>query len=97
LDVVLLRLSDTLEKQVELRNKVRSAMTYPIMVALMVFVILTAILVFIVPTLGLGAYALKKYIGTVNGRKQLDRFKLRVPIFGELFRKVAIARMSRTL
>ena len=46
----LLRLSDTLEKQVALRNKVRSAMTYPIMVALMVFVILTAILMFIVPT-----------------------------------------------
>jgi type IV pilus assembly protein PilC len=133
LDDVLLRLSDTLEKQVELRNKVRSAMTYPIMVALMVFVILTAILVFIVPTfkqlyadlggtlpaptqvllfmsdmtrrffpfffpaLGVLAYAFRRYINTPGGRRNWDIFKLRVPVFGELFRKVAIARMSRTL
>ncbi len=133
LDTVLLRLSDTLEKQVELRNKIRSAMTYPVMVAIMVFVILTAILVFIVPTfkqlyddlggtlppptklllflsdvtrkffpfffplLGVLLYLFRRYINTTPGRAQWDAFKLKVPIFGELFRKVAIARMSRTL
>ena len=30
LDAVLMRLADTIEKQVELRRKIRSAMTYPI-------------------------------------------------------------------
>jgi type IV pilus assembly protein PilC len=50
LDAVLLRLADTLEKQVALRNKIRSAMTYPIMVGLMVFLLTSAILLFIVPT-----------------------------------------------
>ncbi|MCE5230047.1 type II secretion system F family protein, partial [bacterium] len=32
-----------------------------------------------------------------NGRRALDRFKLRMPIFGPLFLKVAVARFSRTL
>src|SRR5439155_7550134 len=49
LDEVLLRLADTIEKQVALRAKVRSAMTYPIMVGIMVFGITGAMLVFIVP------------------------------------------------
>src|SRR2546426_1121338 len=50
LDEVLLRLATTLEKQVQLRNKIRSAMSYPVMVAAMVSLILTAMLIFIVPT-----------------------------------------------
>lgn len=49
LDDVLLRLSDTIEKQVELRRKVKSAMTYPTVVAVMVMLIASAMLIFIVP------------------------------------------------
>jgi len=133
LDSVLLRLSDTLEKQVALRNKVRSAMTYPIMVGLMVFLLTSAILLFIVPTFksiyadlggtlptptrallaissamkkffpvfiilaGVGIYLLRRYINTDRGRRQFDQLKLKLPVFGELFRKVAMSRMSRTL
>lgn len=50
LDQVLTRLSTTLEKQVELRRTVKSAMTYPVVVVVVVFIIVTAMLVFIVPT-----------------------------------------------
>jgi type IV pilus assembly protein PilC len=50
LDSVLLRLADTIEKQVELRRKIKSAMTYPIVVFVLVIMIATAMLVFIVPT-----------------------------------------------
>jgi len=50
LDSVLLRLANTLEKQVSLRNKIRSAMAYPVMVAVMIVLITSAILLFIVPT-----------------------------------------------
>src|SRR6266550_7879337 len=39
LDSVLLRLAETIEKQVELRRKVRSAMTYPIVVMVLVLLI----------------------------------------------------------
>ncbi|MGH9284366.1 MAG: type II secretion system F family protein [Acidimicrobiales bacterium] len=49
LDSVLMRLSATLEKQVELRNKVRSAMTYPVAVLSLCLLIVTAMLLFIVP------------------------------------------------
>ena len=49
LDAVLLRLADTIEKQVELRRKVRSAMTYPIVVLVICSVIATAMLLLIVP------------------------------------------------
>ena len=49
LDSVLLKLSTTLEKQVELRQKVRSAMAYPTIVFCAVIVIVTAMMIFIVP------------------------------------------------
>lgn len=60
LDHTLLQLSSTLEKQVELRGKIRSALAYPVSVMCLVLVILTAMLVFIVPIFakmykGLGA------------------------------------------
>ncbi len=50
LDEVMLRLANTLEKQVELRRKIKSAMTYPIAVLALVLVILTAMMLFVVPT-----------------------------------------------
>ncbi len=49
LDLVLLKLSTTLEKQVELRSKVRSAMAYPAIVSCLVVVIVTALMIFVVP------------------------------------------------
>jgi type IV pilus assembly protein PilC len=50
MDDVLLRLADTLEREVSLRRQIKSAMTYPIVVSGLVVVILTAMLVFVVPT-----------------------------------------------
>jgi type IV pilus assembly protein PilC len=49
LDSVLLRLAETIEKQVELRRKVKSAMTYPVVVMVLVLLIVTAMLLFIIP------------------------------------------------
>jgi type IV pilus assembly protein PilC len=49
LDAVLMRLADTIEKQVELRRKIRSAMTYPIVALAICLLIATAMLLFIVP------------------------------------------------
>ena len=50
LDLVLEKLATRLEKQVELRGKVRSAFTYPIVVVCVVVVIVTAMMIFVVPT-----------------------------------------------
>lgn len=49
LDSVLKRLAATIEAQVNLRRKVKSAMTYPVVVGAVVALIVTAMLVFIVP------------------------------------------------
>jgi type IV pilus assembly protein PilC len=39
----------------------------------------------------------RKYHSTYNGRRVIDRTLLRLPIFGDLFRKIAVARFCRTL
>jgi len=133
LDEVLLQLATTIEKQVDLRRKIRSAMTYPAVVLALVLTIMTAMLVFIVPlfkgfyaelngTLPLmtrvlisvsdwavklfpliiiaiiaAAFGFKKWISTDEGRARWDVFKLKVPVFGRLVHKTALARFSRTL
>ena len=43
-------MAETFEKEVELRGKIRSAMTYPVVVFVMVIAIVAAMLIFIVPT-----------------------------------------------
>ena len=50
LDSVLLQLSDTIEKQVELKRKIKAAMTYPVAVLGLVLMIVTIMLLFVVPT-----------------------------------------------
>jgi type IV pilus assembly protein PilC len=50
LDQVLVKVAETFEKEVELRGKIRSAMTYPVVVFTMVIGIVSAMLIFIVPT-----------------------------------------------
>jgi type IV pilus assembly protein PilC len=49
LDGVLLRVADTIEKAVELKRKIKSAMTYPVVVFGLVLMIVTAMLIFVVP------------------------------------------------
>jgi type IV pilus assembly protein PilC len=49
LDAVLLRLATTIEQQVALRRKVKSAMTYPVAVGAIVVLIVIAMLIFVVP------------------------------------------------
>src|SRR2546428_6344943 len=45
----------------------------------------------------LGLYGFRMYINTSAGRVRFDKFKLRVPVFGPLVRKVTISRFPRTL
>ena len=132
LDTVLLNLADMIENEVELRRKIKSAMTYPVAVVCLVVLIMGAMLLFVVPqfetiyaTLGgqlpvptrillsasrmvrtywwmvialsIGAtIAFRRYKKTPAGRLQVDRVKLKAPVFGPLFQKVALARMAST-
>lgn len=133
LDHTLQQLSTTIEKQVALRAKIRSALAYPVVVLAIVVCILTAMLLFIVPIFKnlfadfggklpaptqllvlisdvfvhafplvvlaviIAVIAFKRWIRTEKGRTAFDAFKLRVPIFGGLVRKTAMARFAGTL
>jgi type IV pilus assembly protein PilC len=133
LDSVLERLAATLEREVSLRHRVRSAMTYPIVVLGFVTLIMMAMLLFIVPQFkdiyaqlngtlpfptrmllkvsevfrhdfiivavviaGL-IFAFRRWKRTTAGKAMWDRFKLRIPIFGSLLQKTALARFARIL
>ncbi len=134
LDTVLMRVADNYEADHRLRQKVKSAMTYPIVVAGIAVLLVTIMLLFVVPTFanmftGLGGtlplptrilLVLSKsakfmvplmIVGSIGGtiaykrlrvssasfRLRADKFKLKIPIFGDLFQKVAVSRFTRTL
>jgi general secretion pathway protein F len=133
LDVVLLRLADYTESYAQLRNKVRSALTYPTLMAVTGTAILLFLLSYVVPkitkifaenqaTLPLMTRILLAVSGfaqdywwlvvgaligavvsiqmsrrTPAGQLRFDRAVLKIPYFGNLIRKVALARFCRTL
>ena len=138
LEESLQRLSHFLEKDVELRRKVKSAMTYPVIVLFVAVAIVVGLVTFIVPKFidlfkelgvkefpamtvilmeasnlltkgfpwrqilligGLVAFviAFKMFVRTKFGKRVYDKFKLKVPVFGKLNHKIALARFSRTL
>ena len=133
LDRTLTELATTIEKQVELRGKIRSAMAYPITVLGLVTVILMAMLIFIVPVFkkmyaslggklpaptlilvsisnvmvnalpivivgGIAAvYGYRRWVRTPTGKATRDLLVLKVPVFGGLIRKTAMARFASTL
>ncbi|NLI01529.1 MAG: type II secretion system F family protein [Chthonomonadales bacterium] len=134
LEEALQRLSGFLEKDMELRRKVKAAMTYPVIVVVVAVGIVVGLTTFIVPKFielfrDLGVkelpwmtqilvdfsdflksrwwmgliiivvtYMALKYFGTTRvGRRVIDRVKLKVPVFGKLHHKIALARFSRTL
>lgn len=41
-------------------------------------------------------FALKAWIGTANGREKWDKFRLRMPVVGELINRAQLSRFSRT-
>jgi type IV pilus assembly protein PilC len=46
--------------------------------------------------LGVSVYLFKRFLKTQKGRYRFDRFTLKVPVFGSLLRKLAVAKFSRT-
>jgi len=51
---------------------------------------------YIVIFLGVGGYLFKNYLKTKKGRYKFDKTALRLPVFGPLLRKIAVAKFSRT-
>ncbi len=131
LDQVLVSVAGNFESELKLRGKVKSAMTYPVVVFVIAILAVVGMLLFIVPvfenmfaSLG-GALpaptqflvflsdVLRYAIGPIviaivvfaiwwsrhkNDRalrEKVDPFKLKLPVFGNLFKKIAIARFTR--
>jgi type IV pilus assembly protein PilC len=133
LDQVMLQIAENYEAEVKLRGKVKSAMTYPVVVFTMAILAVVGMLLFIVPVFaglfdGLGgtlplptrvlvmlSALLKKtapllvllMVGAFIGwgkikrkeqvRNVIDPFKLKIPVFGLLFQKIALSRFARNL
>ncbi len=133
LDVVLLRLADYTESTARLRSKLRSALTYPILMVVVGGAILFFLLSYVVPKITrifteskqvlplptrallaisgafasywpvvlvlliAAAFGFRYWVRTPTGRARYDRWILRLPVFGKLLQKIAVARFSRTL
>ena len=72
--------------------------TLPLPTQVLIFTsdLLRKYLLFLVLFLGVGVYLFKSYLKTKKGRYRFDRLTLKVPVFGPLLRKLAVAKFSRT-
>jgi len=52
---------------------------------------------FILVGAGAAAYGFKSYYATDNGRRTIDSVSLKMPVLGNIMRKIAVARFCRTL
>ncbi len=134
LEQLLDRLAIYQEKTVALKNKIKSALTYPIAVMVVAFVVVVIIMIFVIPAfkdvfqsfgadlpaptlfvialseffvswwwlifLILGGsfyFFLQAWKRSEKMQKAMDRLLLKIPIFGDLLYKSAVARWTRTL
>ncbi|MCP4622030.1 MAG: type II secretion system F family protein [bacterium] len=54
-------------------------------------------IVYIIIGLALFAFAFKKFYSTEKGRDVVDELQLKIPVFGQLLRKVAVSKFTRTM
>jgi type IV pilus assembly protein PilC len=74
-----------------------ASLPLPTQVAMAVSVVIRRFWYAVIGGMILTAYLLRRYLRTSSGRAMYDRLKLRLPILGELNRKIVVARFSRTL
>ncbi|MDR7297972.1 type IV pilus assembly protein PilC [Pelomonas aquatica] len=134
LEALLDRLAIYQEKTVAIKNKIKSALTYPIAVMVVAFIVVAVIMIFVIPAfkdvftsfgadlptptliviamseffvsywwaifggLGFGIYFfIQTWKRSEKMQKRMDRILLKVPVFGDLMYKSAVARWTRTL
>lgn len=132
LDESLRRLAAQQEKDAATMSKIKGALTYPIIVLVVIFGVMGFMFFTVVPQveklyrdmkktlpfltqamvstadfmlhfwwlviiIGTAAiYFLVQYLKTDSGIRAMDTFKLNVPLFGQMFRKLYMARLART-
>ena len=53
-------------------------------------------IIFLAIGAGVGGWFLKRYYGTPAGRLKIDGFALKMPVMGDLIRKISVSRFTRT-
>lgn len=132
LDDALKRVAAQQEKDAAMMSKIKGALTYPIIVLVVILAVIGFMLVAVVPQVknlykdlnkelpwitqimvstadffinfwwlvliiaGIGGYFLVQYLKTEAGIKTKDTLKLNLPMFKGMFRKLYMARFSRT-
>jgi type IV pilus assembly protein PilC len=134
LEALLDRLATYQEKTIAIKQKIKSALTYPIAVLVVAFVVVAVIMIFVIPAfkqvftsfgaelpaptlfvmamseifvqywwaifgaIGGGVYFfLQSWKRSEKMQKTMDRLLLKMPVFGDLMFKSAVARWTRTL
>jgi type IV pilus assembly protein PilC len=69
----------------------------PTLITLTISKLIKKYVVIIIPGMILFVYLFKKYYETDKGKTIFDQLLLKLPVFGPLFQKIAVARFSRTL
>jgi type IV pilus assembly protein PilC len=132
LDEVLNRLSKLLEDMARLKNQIKSALAYPMVVGILALACFFGMTIFLIPIFAnifkelgtelpaltqfmlwlsdvlrswrviipiaiviVGSFAIRQYYKTPIGRLQIDGFLLKMPLFGDLNQKAAVARFCR--
>lgn len=133
LDEVLNRLAKLLEDMSRLKNQIKSALAYPVVVGILAILVFFGMTIFLIPIfaaifkdlgtelppltqfmLGVSevlrdplrmsivvvvifgiVFGIRTYYKTPMGRVQIDRFLLKMPLFGDLNEKAAVARFCR--
>ena len=132
LDESLRRVATQQEKDAAMMSKIRGALTYPVIVLVVIGLVMTFMMVQVVPQvkqlykdmhqelpfatqiligisdfiinfwwlvlvgIGVAGYFFRQYLKTESGIKFASNFKLNVPLFSPLFRKLYMARFART-
>ncbi len=132
LDESLRRVATQQEKDAAMMSKIRGALTYPVIVLVVIGLVMTFMMVQVVPQvkqlykdmhqelpfatqiligisdfiinfwwlvlvgIGVTGYFFRQYLKTESGIKFAANFKLNVPLFSPLFRKLYMARFART-
>jgi len=69
----------------------------PTLIVLAMSKLIKKYILIIIPGIIVFFYLFRKYYHTESGRAVVDRILLKLPVFGLLFKKIAVARFSRTL
>ena len=74
-----------------------SSLPLPTLIVLTLSKMIKKYVIIFIPGVILFFYLFRKYYKTENGKALIDRLLLKLPVFGPLLQKVAVARFSRTL